>query len=118
MPAELAEAVTAIDVLTAGCDITRLATDKNRPVPAVATVYAETGGRFALGWLRARAEALPADTPWQTQAARQLVDGLFANHAALTAQILEASAAPPTDKPHVDAITGLAAWSAPRAATS
>ena len=116
VPAELAEAVTAIDVLTAGCDITRLATDKNRPVPAVATVYAETGGRFALGWLRARAEALPADTPWQAQAARQLVDGLFANHAALTAQILEASAAPPTDKPHVDAITGLTAWSAPRAA--
>ena len=28
VPAELAEAVTAIDVLTAGCDITRLATDK------------------------------------------------------------------------------------------
>ncbi|MEC7123414.1 MAG: hypothetical protein VXX13_10515, partial [Pseudomonadota bacterium] len=55
-------------------------------------------------------------TPWQAQAARQLVDGLFANHAALTAQILEASAAPPTDKPHVDAITGLTAWSAPRAA--
>ena len=26
------------------------------------------------------------------------------------------SAAPPTDKPHVDAITGLTAWSAPRAA--
>ena len=116
VPAELAQTMAAVDVLTAGCDITRLATDKDRSVPTVATVYAETGGRFALGWLRARAEALPADTPWQAQAARQLVDGLFADHAALTAQILDAAPAPAGDKPHVDAITGLTEWSAPRAA--
>jgi len=88
VPEELSRSVAALDVLAAALDIATIAREQGRPVADVGRVYFLLGARFSLDWLRHAARELPAETPWQREAAAKLTEELLARQSALAAQVL------------------------------
>lgn len=88
VPKDLAQAIAALEALTAACDIVRLAAGSEAKVRTVAVVYFKVGGRFSMDWLRDGALALATDTYWQKLAVNALVDDFYQHQSQLTQNVL------------------------------
>lgn len=93
IPSDLATAVAGADVTVSGCDIVRLAQQTGQSVRAVSEIYFGIGSKFALDWLRQRAEGLEADTHWQKMATTAVVEDFFNHQMVLTQNVIAANGA-------------------------
>ena len=89
VPETLAREIASLDPLYSGCDIVRIANDRERPVEDVARIYFTIGHRLGLDWLRSSAAMLPAETEWQAAAAAAVIDDLYIQQSELAVRILE-----------------------------
>ncbi len=92
VPEPLAARVAHAEALVPSASLAEIADDAELDVPSVAGVYFALGARLELAWLRDRIVALPRDTRWQAMARAALRDDLYAEQAALTAEVLRAGA--------------------------
>jgi glutamate dehydrogenase len=120
VPAALARKVAGLGFLVAACDILRLARSDSGQVEAVGRLHFAVGARFGIDWLRAAADALPAQGHWEKLATAAIVDDLFALQGELAARIMAASngAPAPGDGEKANGAGGaeaIEAWIAPRA---
>ncbi|MEQ9641960.1 MAG: NAD-glutamate dehydrogenase [Alphaproteobacteria bacterium] len=90
VPEPLAQRVASLKPMGAGCDIVEAASRVGRPVPEVAQVYFAIGGRLGLDWLRDEAEKLELADYWSRTAVGSIVEDLFGQQRALTANVLGA----------------------------
>ncbi|HET7706571.1 MAG TPA: NAD-glutamate dehydrogenase, partial [Thermoanaerobaculia bacterium] len=92
IPADLADRIAALDVMTSAMDIVRISRSedakKGQGVEEVARVYFGLGARFGLDRLRAAGASIAADTPWQKQAVAALVDDLFNYQSVLASRVI------------------------------
>ncbi len=87
--AELANRVASLDRMFPALDIVEVAKRTGFSVEEVASVYFRLGARLELHWLRNQIAALPVNSHWQTLANATLYDGLYSQHRALTAEVLQ-----------------------------
>nr|MBA2385446.1 NAD-glutamate dehydrogenase [Actinomycetota bacterium] len=92
VPAALAERVAHLEALVPSLDIVEIAEAERLDVVSVADVYFTLGARLELQWLRDRIVALTRDTRWAAMARAALRDDVYAEQAALTAEVLNAGA--------------------------
>ncbi|MBS0589150.1 MAG: NAD-glutamate dehydrogenase [Proteobacteria bacterium] len=71
-----------------GLDIIHVANDHKLKIGEAAKVYFGLGESLDLNWLMQKIEALPVESQWHAQARGGLRDELYAQHRALTAQVL------------------------------
>jgi glutamate dehydrogenase len=102
VPAELAQRVAMAESLYAALDIAEIAEATQRPLAQVADVHAAVGQRLMLVALRARINALPSDSYWQSLAKAALGDDLAGLQRALAQQVVA--------HPAQDAAEQLRAW--------
>ena len=88
VPQDLANAVGQLKVLSAACDVVRLAGPGGLPVQDTAIVYSRIGTRFGLDWLRSSANRIPADTQWYRLALSAMIDDLWGLQSEITARVL------------------------------
>jgi len=93
VPQTLAIRVMGLVNMAAGCDISRLATERIVPVIQVAKCYFAVGARFRLGRLRGAAEALGGESYWQQLAVDALIEEIFSHQLNITAQVLQSAKA-------------------------
>ena len=93
VPVELASTVAALPPAYAALGIVETAQRRTLDPVEVARVHFRLGERLQFGLLLERVIALPRDDRWQTMVRAALRDELHATHAALTAQVLEATPA-------------------------
>ncbi|MCW9003027.1 MAG: NAD-glutamate dehydrogenase [Rhodospirillales bacterium] len=93
VPADLSKRVAHLLVLVSGCDIVRIADDRNLNVDAVADLYFAIGPRFSLGWMRAMTERLSSENHWQKLATTALIEDLYRHQSNLTLAVLDTMAA-------------------------
>jgi glutamate dehydrogenase len=72
-------------------DIVQIAAATGRGVQDAAEVYFDLAGRLQITRLRDRITALPRDDRWNTAARAALRDDLYAAHAALARDVLQAA---------------------------
>jgi len=96
-PAALARAVAALPYLVSVLDIVAIARELRLDVPRAARVYFAVGARFKLTALREAASTLPAESPWQRQAAMALIGDLYGQQAGITRGVLRGSRAHAAD---------------------
>ncbi|MFB9069195.1 NAD-glutamate dehydrogenase [Pseudofulvimonas gallinarii] len=94
VPKALAAQLAGLSHLAAALDIVEVAAERGLPVGKVAEVYFQVGDTLHLKWLMDRVEDLPVTGRWHAHARGSLRDELFAQHRALTAQILAGAAKP------------------------
>ena len=87
-PPAVARRIADLDMLTAACDIVRLATLADLPPAAVARVYYGLGARLGIDWLRDAGSTLVAGNRWHKAAALGLIDDLYAVQTSLTAKAI------------------------------
>jgi glutamate dehydrogenase len=83
--------------LVPALDIVELAGATGLDVAAAAEVYFALGERLELDWLRDQIVALPRDTHWDAMARAALRDDVYAERAALAAEVLRASGGLPSE---------------------
>ncbi len=105
VPDELARRVAGLIVLVSGCDIVRLGDRHRRSVDSVARHYFALGGRLRLGYMRASAERLKADTHWTKLAVGSMIEDLYGLQMTLASRVLGSS-----DGPDRDASEAIEAW--------
>jgi glutamate dehydrogenase len=88
---ELADRVCRLELLVPALDIVAIADEGGLDVTSVAGIYFALGTRLDLHWLRDRIVALPRDTRWEAMARAALRDDLYAEQAALTADVVDES---------------------------
>jgi glutamate dehydrogenase len=92
VPVPLAERVARLEALVASLDIVEIAAASGLDVATAAEVYFALGARLELPWLRDRIVALPRETRWEAMARAALRDDVYAEQAALTAEVIQAGA--------------------------
>jgi glutamate dehydrogenase len=92
VPAQLAERVALLEALVPSLDIVDVAEAAELDVVSAAEVYFGVAAFLELAWLRDRIVALPRDTRWEAMARAALRDDLYAEQAALTAEVLTSQA--------------------------
>jgi glutamate dehydrogenase len=92
VPPSLAERVVHFEALVPALDIVEIAGTVGLDAASAAQVYFALGGRLELHWLRDQIVALPRDTRWDAMARAALRDDVYAEQAALTAEVLRAVA--------------------------
>ncbi|MEU5877376.1 NAD-glutamate dehydrogenase [Spirillospora sp. NPDC047279] len=92
VPDELAEQTAMMVPAYSTFDLVSVAHDIGRPVEEVAEVYFDLADRLQLTRLRERIIALPRDDRWRSMARSALRDDLYVAHAALSRDVLVASA--------------------------
>ncbi|GAA4263022.1 NAD-glutamate dehydrogenase [Dactylosporangium darangshiense] len=92
LPTEIADATTRIMYGFGLLDIVEVASATGRDVNEVATVYYVLSERFRVNDLLSRISNLPREDRWQTLARMALRYDLYAALAALTAEVLKATA--------------------------
>ena len=92
VPAALAERVAHLEPLVPALDIVDVAGSAGVEVGSAAEVYFALGALLELHWLRDQIVALPRDTRWDAMARAALRDDVYAEQAALTAEVLGAGA--------------------------
>jgi len=92
VPQQLADRVAFVEALVPTLDVAEIAASSGLEVTSVAEVYFALGARLDLHWLRDRIVALPRDTRWEAMARAALRDDVYAEQAALTAEIVRAGA--------------------------
>ena len=95
---DLALRVAASDTAAAALDIAEVASSCGRNMNAVAAVYFALDTELNFGWLRERAQSLPADTHWDLLARTTTLEDLGRLKRALTTSVL-AQAADGDDAP-------------------
>jgi glutamate dehydrogenase len=90
VPQPLAERVAFVEALVPTLDVAEIAAASGLDVTTVAEVYFALGARLELHWLRDRIVALPRDTRWEAMARAALRDDVYAEQAALTAEVVRA----------------------------
>ena len=88
VPPPLAERVAFVEALVPTLDIAEIAAASGLDVTSVAEVYFALGARVELHWLRDRILALSRDTRWDAMARAALRDDVYAEQAALTAEVV------------------------------
>lgn len=89
VPEALAAEVSQVIVLASTPDVVRLSQDLDVEITAASALYFAVGSRFSLGWLRATAERLVQDAShWQKLAVAAVIDELYADQRAITAEVL------------------------------
>ena len=97
VPPSLAEQVVHLEALVPALDIVELAGATGLDVAAAAEVYFALGERLELDWLRDQIVALPRDTHWDAMARAALRDDVYAERAALAAEVLRAGGGLPSE---------------------
>jgi glutamate dehydrogenase len=100
VPAALAEQVAHIEALVPALDIVEIAESVGLDAVSAARAYFDLGDRLELHWLRDQIVALPRDTRWDAMARSALRDDVYAEQAALTADVLRAgpNGRPPAER--------------------
>jgi glutamate dehydrogenase len=88
VPEPLAERVAFAEALVPTLAIAEIAAGSGLDPTAVAEVYFALGERLDLNWLRDRIVALPRDDRWEAMARAALRDDVYAEQAALTAEVI------------------------------
>jgi len=88
-PAQLAGDLAVLPTPGSGLDIIQVAIGHKLKIDRAAEVYFALGEALHLSWLMGKIEELPVESRWHAQARGSLRDELYAQHRALTAQILE-----------------------------
>jgi glutamate dehydrogenase len=88
VPAELTDHVAHLEALVPSFDIVDIAEAAGLDVVAAAGVYVALGERLELNWLRDRIVALSRATRWEAMARAALRDDVYAEQAALTAEVV------------------------------
>jgi glutamate dehydrogenase len=91
-PPDLAQRVAQAEALVPALEVVELATARELDPVAAAEVYFTLGSRLELHWLRDQIIALPRETRWDAMARAALRDDVYAEQAALTAEVLRARA--------------------------
>jgi glutamate dehydrogenase len=92
VPEELAARVAHLEALVPALDIAEIGASSGLDVASVAEVYFALGAQLELHWLRDRIVALPRDTRWEAMARAALRDDVYAEQAALTAEVIREGA--------------------------
>jgi glutamate dehydrogenase len=92
VPTPLASRVAHLVALVPSPDLVLIAESTGLDVAAVAQAYCALGARLELWWLRERIVALPRDSRWAAMARAALRDDVYAEQAALTAEVMSAPA--------------------------
>ncbi|MEO8216939.1 MAG: NAD-glutamate dehydrogenase [Acidobacteriota bacterium] len=103
MPPALARRMATLDILASACDLVEISRSSKENVEDVACVYFELGSRFDLDTLRAAAENIAAESPWQKAAISVVVDDLFAYQSTLASRVLR-------DSDHKASADAVARW--------
>jgi glutamate dehydrogenase len=103
VPPELAERVAHLEALVPALDIVEIAGSAGLDAASAAEVYCALGARLELPWLREQVVALPRDTRWDAMARAGLRDDVYAEQAALTAEVFPAGDAGLSAAERVDA---------------
>lgn len=85
---DMALNLALMPVLSSACDIIRIAKGQEHDIDHTARVYFELGERFHMDWMRQKANSLPRDNQWQTEASAGLMDQLYSSQAGMTLRIL------------------------------
>ncbi len=88
VPQPLAERVAFVEALVPTLDVAEIAASSGLEVTSVAEVYFALGARLELHWLRDRIVALSRETRWEAMARAALRDDVYAEQAALTAEVV------------------------------
>ena len=91
VPAPLAKRIALMSVLDTALDLTRLASQSNSNMDAVAEIFFGLGERLGFNWLTGHAKTIVSQTPWQREAITAILDDLANDHRHLTAQVIGAS---------------------------
>jgi glutamate dehydrogenase len=102
VPSALAEQVAHLDALVPALDIVEVAGSAGIEVRSAAEVYFALGARLDLHWLRDQVVALERETRWDAMARAALRDDVYAEQAALTAEVLRAGADGRSPRERVD----------------
>ncbi|MDP6389434.1 MAG: NAD-glutamate dehydrogenase, partial [Alphaproteobacteria bacterium] len=89
VPAELAEEIARVNVLSSACDIVRIAIGAKRKVKDVAMIYFGLGTRFGIDWLRGIAQTISPENAWQKRALDAVVDDLYSHQSTMTNKVLD-----------------------------
>jgi glutamate dehydrogenase len=92
VPSAVAGLVAHLEALVPALDIIEVAGAAGIEVRTAAEVYFALGTRLELPWLRDQIIALERDTRWDAMARAALRDDVYAEQAALTAEVLRAGA--------------------------
>jgi glutamate dehydrogenase len=92
VPEALAERIAALQGLTAGTDIVRLAEPSELDVEHVARVYFTLGERFGFDWLRKVAGRVRVESSWQRAALDAFLGDLDLDQSRMTRQVLDSGA--------------------------
>ncbi len=92
MPDGLVARVAALPLSLAALEIVEVAASTGVDPTLVARVHFLVADRLGLDWLRDRIVALPRDTQWASLARLTLRSDLYADHRALTTQVVTAGA--------------------------
>jgi glutamate dehydrogenase len=92
VPPSLAEQAAHLEALVPALDIVEIADSVHLDPASTASAYFALGARLELHWLRDQIIALPRDTRWDAMARAALRDDVYAEQAALTAEVLRADA--------------------------
>jgi glutamate dehydrogenase len=88
----LAAQIAHIEALVPALDIVEIADAVGLSPVLAAQAYFALGARLELHWLRDQIVALPRDTRWDAMARSALRDDVYAEQAALTADVLRGGA--------------------------
>jgi glutamate dehydrogenase len=111
-PEDLANRVAEMIMLASTPDMVRVAQDLSVPVPQAANAFFAVGSRFALGWLRASAEALAqTGSHWEKLAIAAVIDELYTDQRAITTAVLRTLLdSDQADPENVDSMAAIEAW--------
>jgi glutamate dehydrogenase len=114
MPEDMARRVASLSASLAALDIVEVAGSSGVDAATVAAAHFSIADQLDLLWLRDRVLDLPRDTQWSSLARLDLRGDLYADHRALTAQVVSSSDGPATRRDGADAVsTWLAIHEAP-----
>ncbi len=90
VPTALAERLAHLPWLITALDVVTVVGDDEigEAIPSVTEMYFALADRLHLDWLREQVAALPRNTRWETLARDALREDFFAQHSALTAEVL------------------------------
>jgi glutamate dehydrogenase len=92
VPGPLARRVSHLVALVPSPDIVRISETTGLPAAQIAEAYSAIGARLELWWLRERIVALSRDSRWSAMARAALRDDVYAEQAALTAEVMRGPA--------------------------
>lgn len=88
MPADMADDIAAIKLLSSASDIVNISRTSNSAIESIAAIYFEVGERTSLDWLRSQASAIVPANSWQGRVLGSVMDDYYIHQAAVTSAIL------------------------------